>query len=194
VGTTKDFSAAGGSSSHQRIHEIEQVASYLHLDGWHIAFPGDAYHLQLDHMPQQRIIHAIEQGPFLSLEHLRPTILAFPTLDDYNQDHRAAALAAFTACRPNVRARKYTPYLLLSYYTPSYTWSPTHSSGPPNFFVELSEKEMEEKTTAMNIFRSQRREMGNPRNSETLRALATVHGSAIGAPFAEAFFCQRFSG
>src|SRR5687768_7892759 len=102
VGLSKDLSQGGRiSSAKQRIREIEDVAQRLQFDEWRIAFNGDNYHLQLDQVPQKKLIHEIERGKKISLEVIQPDILAIPMLQDYNQDHRAVAQAALTACRPS---------------------------------------------------------------------------------------------
>src|SRR3990170_7478769 len=98
-GTTEDFSAKGTSTQEEREKEIEEVVKFFKYEDYRIAFPGNKYHLKLDSLPQKDIMAEIERGP-ISLEEVDPSIVAFPSLDDYNQDHRIVALAAFASCRP----------------------------------------------------------------------------------------------
>src|SRR3989344_4705017 len=90
VGTTKDFSKKGVSTIDERMREIERAAKFLRFDGYRVAFPGNEFHLLLDSLPIKRVIDEIERGPDVSIEAVRPTIIAVPTSFDYNQDHRVA--------------------------------------------------------------------------------------------------------
>lgn len=193
VGTAKDFTN-GGSTSHARGRkaEIKRVAKFLSIDDWRIVFTGDKHHLQLDQIPQKKLIHEIERGKRLSLETLRPDILALPPVTDYNQDHRATAQAALTACRPAPAADKFVPPLILSYESPMSAWSPQRIEFQPNFFVKLTPAYMRAKAQSMELYKSQTRGAGHPRNNETLTALARVRGSLIGEHYAEAYYCYKF--
>ncbi|OGY21951.1 MAG: hypothetical protein A2126_00955 [Candidatus Woykebacteria bacterium GWB1_45_5] len=190
VGTTSDFSKRGVSTEFERVEEIKKVSSFLKLDGWRIAFPGDLYHLQLDRLGQKQIIHEIERGEKISLELLKPDIVAFPCLGDYNQDHSAAARATFSACRPASEADKFVPDLILSYEAPMGFWS-LETNSNPNFFVKLTARELGDKIKAVSLYKSQMRGTGYPRSREVLESLAAVRGSIIGTEFAEGFYCHK---
>lgn len=191
VGDTQDFSAKGASSVTERTHEAEAVAQLLGFDGWRIAFPGNDYHLRLDHVPQRDIIHAIEAGEEISLQSLRPTICAFPAFGDYNQDHRAAAAAALAACRSAPPEEKHVPGLVLSYEAPMGSWMHPAAMHQPNFFIQLRDEHAQKKITAMELYASQARAAGHPRHTATLDALARLRGSAIGTTYAEAYYSHR---
>ncbi|MCH7541985.1 PIG-L family deacetylase [Patescibacteria group bacterium] len=103
-GTTKDFSPKGKSLESERVEEINNVAKLLKYNGYKVAFPGDGYHLKLDQLEQKDLIHEIESGSKISLEAIKPDIVAFHSEEDYNQDHRAVAQAAFTALGGEERA------------------------------------------------------------------------------------------
>lgn len=193
VADSNDFSKRGRSSADERLEEIHRVAKFMQFDGWHIAFAGDAFHLQLDHTPQKELIHAIERGEHMSLETIRPDIVAFPQFTDYNQDHRAAAEAAFAACRPAPQEEKYVPPVILSYEAPMNSWA-TMNGGhnqQPNFFIDITPDQLQHKLQAMALYDSQLRGPHHPRHLETLKAFAQVRGSSIGAPFAEAFISHK---
>lgn len=194
VGTARDFTNGGSTSSaKKRISEIKRVATLLDINAWRIAFSGNKHHLQLDQIPQKKLIHEIERGARLSLELLRPDILALPPVTDYNQDHRAAAHAALTACRPAPAADKHIPSLVLSYEAPMSAWSPLRIDFQPNFLVKLSDANMRVKVKGMEAYQSQVRGAGHPRNTETLRALGRLRGSLIGEKFAEAYYCYKLT-
>ena len=190
VGTTKDFSKKGVSTGDERIGEIKKVARFLNIDDWRIAFEGDEYHLKLDQLSQLEIITQIEKGERISLEKTRPDIIAFPWKGDYNQDHRTASTAAFSACRPSPKASKFIPDVILSYEEPMYQW--TQSGGfVPNFFVTLSRKNINDKIKAMSLYTSQKRGDGFLRGPRSLESLAALRGATVGTDFAEAYYSYK---
>ena len=127
VGTTKDFSKKGESTADERLSEVEKVVDFFGIDGHRIVFPGDKFHLQLDVLPQKQLIHEIERGESISIEALKPTIVASPSPHDYNQDHRAAHTALITAIRPVPNVHKYTPPVILEYEFPYFLGLLMHS-------------------------------------------------------------------
>jgi LmbE family N-acetylglucosaminyl deacetylase len=193
VGTSEDFGAGGVSDAEHRIAEIEKVVDFLKIDGWRLAFAGDDYHLKLDTVPQRRLIHEIERGDDISFEALRPDIVAFPSFADYNQDHRAAAMATFAACRPAPEADKHIPGIILSGESPMEGWSYPFGKLQPNMYVKLSREQAQDKVKAMQLYSSQLRAAGHPRHVGTLLALAQVRGSTIGASYAEAYVGHKLT-
>ncbi|MEX0621842.1 MAG: PIG-L family deacetylase [Candidatus Woykebacteria bacterium] len=189
-GTTQDFSAKGISTSREREKEIESVANFLDYDDYKISLPGNEYHLQLDKIGQKQLIHEIERGQDISLEQIKPDIIAFHSHKDYNQDHEAVAKAAFSACRPAVKTSKFVPETILSFEEPMDFWSLEQNINP-NFFVELSQKQLNKKLAALKLYKSQLKERGNPRHLDAIRSLAIYRGSAIGKIFAEGFYCHK---
>src|SRR3990167_4538917 len=83
VGDTQEYSKKGVSNGHERISEIEKVAKFLKYDDYQILFEGNTFHLRLDSIPQIELVSKIEE----SLNRIRPTIVAMPQSQDYNQDH-----------------------------------------------------------------------------------------------------------
>lgn len=191
-GETKEFGGAGTSSANERVAEIKRVMKKFKVSKWRIALPGNEYHLKLDAVPQLKLISEIESGKDISLEALKPDIIAFPYVDDYNQDHRAAATAALAACRPALPKDKHVPTLILSYEAPMSMWQVT-SFPAPNFYVQLTPKQAEKKVEGMDMYTSQVRGKGHPRNSETLRALMQLRGSMLGEQYAEGFYAHKIS-
>lgn len=194
VGNTQDFTKGGRRSTRQtRQTEIKRVAQHLRFDQWRIAMPGDRYHLQLDHVPQKQLIHEIERGKKISLEASQPDILAIPSLDDYNQDHRAVTLAAIAASRPAPAADKYIPPLIISYETPMNAWTPRGVIHQPNLVISLTPAQLRAKLEGMQLYHSQMRAAGHPRHIDSLAALARLRGALIGTVAAEAYYCYKLA-
>lgn len=191
-GDARDYSKAGFSTQVEREKEIEKVAKFLRFDDYHIAFGGNSYHLKLDQLPQLELISAIERDSPVSIEKIKPTVIAAPHFTSYNQDHRAAANAVFTACRPANRKDKFQPNTLLTYELPQDKWS-LESNGNPNYFVELSHDQLEKKVFALKLYKSQLRVKANPRSPSALKSFAVLRGSLCGSPFAEAYNCLRYT-
>lgn len=189
-GTTQDFSAQGNSTLDERRKEVESVVKFLKIDGYKIAFSGNDNHLQLDKLGQKRLIHEIERGENISLEELRPDIIAFHSAHDYNQDHEAVAKAAFSACRPSSKANKFVPDIILSFEESMDFWS-IDDVNHLNFFVELSKRDIDNKINAIKLHKSQLKEKGNPRHLSVIKSLAIYRGSAIGTEFAEGFYSHK---
>lgn len=189
VGTTEDFSKKGSSTLDERMREIKRVMKFLKIDSHHVAFPGNEYHLQLEHMPQKRLIHEIERGK-LSLETFRPTILAFPSSHDYNQDHRAANEAAVSATRPVNGTFKHVPTLLLEYEFPYVGWSPTAGQAP-NFFLALDSIALRAKLGALTLYKSQMKTKKGPISVYAADVLAKARGLIAGVDHAEAYVVRR---
>src|SRR4030042_158032 len=190
VGSTADFTKKGLSTTNERLEEIKKVTQFLKSDGWLIAFPGDKYHLQLDTLSQKKLIHEIERGEKISLESVRPHIIAFPLPNDYNQDHRAAAQSSFAACRPSPKSNKFVPDLILSYNTPMNTWV-LGNSDKLNFFIHLTVKQFSTKMTALRLYKSQVRGKGHLRSEEILKAAASFDGARVGGRLAEGYYCHK---
>lgn len=191
VGGTKDYTKGKrrSISASDRIKEIEKVTKFLKFDGWHLAFPGDKYHLRLDQLPQRDLIDSIENGP-VSLNRQKPTIVAIPSPSSYNQDHRVCAQAAFAATRPMPKEFKPLSPLVISYEEPTDFWTPDEPSHL-NFFVTLTERDLKAKITALKLYKTQVRSGNHPRSPKTLKNLAQLRGSQAGASLAEGFWCYR---
>lgn len=190
VGDTKDFSSNGFSSKKERLREIEAVASYMKFDDYHIAYGKNSHHLRLDMESQLELITMIERKSPLSIEKLNPTIVMFPTATNYNQDHRATALAAFAACRPASRQYKHQPQIVFSYEIAADQWN-LEKLFSPNFFTTLTSRHLEKKIAALKLYKSQLRQRANPRSPKALQSLASLRGAQSGSSLAEAFFCHR---
>lgn len=192
VGTTKDFSKKGFSRKQERIAEIKKIAKFLRFAGYKIAFPGDNYHLQLDTLPQKKLIKEIESGSEISLEAIKPAMVIIPSINDYNQDHRAVNQAVVTATRPVTPKYKHLQEIVLEYELPPNTWSDKCLQFSPNFFVELSVADLRAKVKALSIYRSQLKDPSGLFSAHGIKTLANLRGIQNGKKYAEAFYLRRF--
>ncbi len=192
VGTTKDFSKKGVSTEKERVKEIATVAKFLKLDGYRLAFPGNDYHLQLDAVPQKKLIHEIEQGKDISLESLKPTIVITCSNHDYNQDHRAVSQSVMTATRPAPAEYKSLQKLVLTHEYAYTAWTDRESQPVPTFTVELSKKDLATKLKALSLYKSQLKHPHGPLSIHAVKTLAYLRGIQAGTNIAEAFFIKRF--
>ncbi|MBI3282636.1 PIG-L family deacetylase [Candidatus Curtissbacteria bacterium] len=189
VGDTRDFTKKGLSTGDEREKEIEAVVKYLKIDGWDLAFAGNDYHLQLDKLGQKALMDVIERDSKVSIENIKPTIVAIPCAGSYNQDHKIAAPAAFATLRPTPTSSKHFVETILEYEEPADNWS--FKASNLNFFVALFREELDAKLVALKLYKSQLREAPHMRSAEIIRALAKLRGAQIGSNFAEAFKLYR---
>lgn len=191
VGTTQDYSKSGKSTDKERLKEIEAVAKFMKFDDYKIAFPGDSFHLRLDDLSQKDIMHEIERGKGISLDAIKPTIVLTPPAHDYNQDHRAATNAVIAATRPAPEDTKPLQKLVLGYESvPTAEWG-SGTFRNPNFFIPISEKELDAKLKALSLYKTQVRQKAHPRSLRSVKTLAAFRGIACGSEFAESYFVYR---
>ena len=110
---------------------------------------------------------------------------------DLNLDHRKTFEAVMTATRPIAGE---TVAAIISFETASATeWQA--SSNPfqfiPNYFREISEKDLSIKIKAMESYKYERRAYPHPRSPGALKISAQSHGLKNGVEFAEAFQVVR---
>jgi len=191
VGTTQDFSKRKQSTMEERLREIDRVAKFMRFDSFKIAFPGNDFHLKLDALPQKSLINEIERGEQVSIEAIRPNILAVPSSHDYNQDHRAANRAAITATRPVPSRFKHLVPTVFEYEFPYFTWTSETMLPLPNIFVSLDERALRAKLDALKCYRSQLKVNNAPISLQGAETLARVRGIHCGTKAAEAFTLRR---
>ncbi len=177
VGSSRQF-LTGKTSAKTRIPEIKKAAKFGSFT-YTIAFRGKAF-MRLDALPQKSLIEPIED----CIQSFKPTIVTFPHIDSYDQDHRASALATITALRPLPQGLRHQPSLVLSYAEP-YDWD-IKEGFHPNFYLDIS-LIMEEKILLLKKHLSQMRKDPFPRSPENLLRLSGFWGSQIGTKYAEAY-------
>jgi len=173
-----------------RIDEFGEVAEFLGVDGYDIAFTDAESHLRLDAVPQRDLIHIIEQKSSVSLDRINPTMVALPAIS-YNQDHVATFRAGFTACRPMDPKVKTFPKIVLSYDNQTLFWNVDYDKFHPNFHVDISDF-LDIKLKALSLHKSQLRHSPHHCSIENMEYLARTRGHEISVAAAEAFVCHRF--
>lgn len=190
VGDTEDYRKEGLSTGSERMREIERVAKFMQYDDYRIAFPGNKYHLRLDEIAQLDLMKEFENGP-LSLNKLKPDIVTTPFFSDYNQDHRAATMALFGATRPTPHDQKPLQRTILGYESvPTAGWWDTNSA-KMNFYLHLTDEELEVKMKGLELYTSQVRIGNHPRALASIKKLAAMRGIESGVAAAEAFYAYR---
>ena len=187
VGNTELY--GGKSNLDERIKETEEVMKFLKVDGFEIAFPSDEYHLKLDTIPQKTLVDWFEKESKVALNKVKPDIFAIPFMGSSNQDHRAVAHAAFTACRARPHALKTFQSLVLLYEDP--VGNNLLETFRPNFYVDIKDN-LDFKCKALSLYKSQIRGPLHQCSPETVKVKAESRGREVAIEAAEAFMMYRF--
>lgn len=110
---------------------------------------------------------------------------------DLNVDHQRTFEAVITATRPMEDENVKT---IITFETPSGTeWrapsDPRHFI--PNFYISVSEQDIEAKIRGMECYKFEKRKFPHPRSPEALKILAQQRGISVGKTYAEAFCIIR---
>ena len=124
-------------------------------------------------------------------EEFKPEIIFTHNAGDLNIDHQLTFKAVMTATRPMDDEIVTT---IICFETSSATdWQ--YSNHPeqfhPNYFVGISEDDLQAKLNAMNEYKFETRDYPHPRSFKALRTLAEYHGYTSGNKLAEAFEIVR---
>ncbi|EQA36690.1 N-acetylglucosaminylphosphatidylinositol deacetylase [Leptospira inadai serovar Lyme str. 10] len=142
---------------------------------------------RMDSMDRLDIIKIVEK----KIEDVRPGVIFTHFYNDLNVDHRLANEAVVTACRafPGQTVKELYFFEVQS----STEWQIRNSAGnfTPNYFVSLSERQLQKKLSALAEYRSEMREFPHARSLEAVEALAKWRGASIGFPSAESFVLGR---
>ena len=189
-GDSRDFTSKGLSTTKERKQEIEEVAKFLKFDNYDFAFPGNEYHLKLDILGQKALMDSIERESKVSIEKVKPTIIAFTSPLSYNQDHRIAAMAAHASTRPAPYRTKHFVKNVLSYEEAADQWT-LENNMKINLFLPLNQTEIDAKVKSLKLYKSQLRPAPNLRSVQAMVTLAKLRGHQSGTNFAEAFVSYR---
>lgn len=107
-----------------------------------------------------------------------------------NIDHQYCHKAVVIATKPRVNSH----ISVLCGEVPSSTGYLRPVAGEPNFYIEVSDQDLERKIQAMQTYVGEARLDPHPRSKEVLKALAKVRGSEAGFLFAESFMIQKTFG
>lgn len=187
VGNTELY--GGKSDIDTRIKETEGVMKFIKADGYDIVFPSDEHHLKLDMLPQRTLIDMMEKISKVSLNKVRPDIVALPFLGSSNQDHRAVAQAALTACRPRPHNLKPFQSLALTYEDP--IQNNLLETFRPNFYLNIKDA-IDFKCQALKLYKSQVKGPIHQCSPETIAIKAQSRGREVAIDVAEAFMLYRF--
>jgi LmbE family N-acetylglucosaminyl deacetylase len=172
--------------------EFLNVVKLLGVDGYDIAYYKDQIE-HLDKIKLEFLINKIESKSKIAISKIKPTIVAMPTIFSTHQDHAEVYKATTIALRAHSQKSSHFTKLLLSYEFPDNNfWSPYNEFGrfSPNLYLEMSQKEIEKKALAMNLYKSQIRK--DHRDGQEIIALANIRGSEVGSDYAEAYHVHRF--
>ena len=172
--------------------EFLNVVKLLGVDGYDIAYYKDQIE-HLDKIKLEFLINKIESKSKVAISKIKPTIVAMPTIFSTHQDHAEVYKATTIALRAHPQKSSHFTKLLLSYEFPDNNfWSPYNEFGrfSPNLYLEMSQKEIEKKALAMNLYKSQIRK--DHRDGQEIIALANIRGSEVGSDYAEAYHVHRF--
>ena len=165
----------------QNIKEAQDSIGYQELSVYD--FPDNRF----DTVALLDIIKVIEKEKV----EFEPDIIFTHHGGDLNIDHQKTFEAVITATRPMEDEKVKT---IITFETPSGTeWrsstDPKHFI--PNFFIEVSIKNLEAKIKGMESYEFEKREYPHPRSPESLKILAQQRGMSVGKFLAEAFVIIR---
>ncbi len=135
---------------------------------------------RLDQEPQLEINKIIES----EIKDFKPDTILTHSESDLNKDHRIVFDCVMTASRP---CANFSPNNILSFEILSSTEWRFSEVFNPNFFVELSEKDIELKWKAMKYYKTEIFNSPHPRSKEGIYTLAAYRGMQVGVHYAEAY-------
>ena len=172
-------------STELRKKEASAAMKFLKVDKYDTVFDSPNDNRYLDAKPLHELISKIETESEVSLEKIKPTIVAIPSINSHHQDHIHVFKACIAALRPLS-----TPIVnvVISYEAPEHSrWS---ASGvfQPNLYIDI-EKHLTHKITAFYKYKSQIRTGG--RDKHTIKNHAEYRGKEVGRKACEAYFVHR---
>ena len=174
----------GKTEPTRRARELEEAALFGGYTA-SFAFVGEQF-MRLDALPRKTLCDLIEDR----IESFRPDLVVIPPASSYDQDHRAVAEAAVTALRHRPTSMRHCVPTVLEPDEP-YWWRIDGQRPTPNFFVPLSEEQLEAKLRLVACHQSQDRPDPFGRSCDNLRRYAATYGVEIGGGFAEAYRLLR---
>ena len=168
-----------------RKKETLTAMKFLKVDKYDTIFDSPNDNRYLDSKPLHELISKIEIESKVSLEKIKPTIVAIPSINSHHQDHVHVFKACLAALRP---LRTPRADMIISYEVPEHSrWS---SSGvfQPNLYIDI-EKHLTRKISAFYKYKSQVRAGG--RDKHTIKNHAEYRGKEVGRKACEAYFVHR---
>tara|TARA_X000000950_G_C13780924_1_gene605058 strand:- start:120 stop:818 length:699 start_codon:yes stop_codon:yes gene_type:complete len=126
------------------------------------------------------------------LNNIKPSEVFIPFFNDTHVDHQKIYSASITSLRPFLKTNKNLKSIYC-YETLSETdYSlPGKSIFNPNYFVELTKKNLSEKIQAMKYYKSQIKKQPHPRSVNGIKILASYRGLLSNTEYSEAFMILR---
>lgn len=176
----------GRDSSFSALEDAMDAAMALGVKEHNLGFASDAKLYLADQRFDEASILDLVRVVEKAVESFRPEVVYTHFSGDRNKDHRIVADAVLTACRPLPGC---SVKHLLHWETLSSTeWGVGFQ---PNVWVSVSEKNMRAKLDALKAYESEMGAFPHPRSTAAVTSLATVRGSNVGVPCAEAFVLVR---
>jgi LmbE family N-acetylglucosaminyl deacetylase len=119
-----------------------------------------------------------------------PNVVYTHHAEDLNLDHRRVTQAVMTAFRPYPASRVVAIYGFETLSSTEWAFGSRQSAFSPLRYVSIATT-LELKLAALREYRFEMRDFPHPRSYETVKALATLRGSTVGVPAAEAFTVLR---
>lgn len=110
---------------------------------------------------------------------------------DLNIDHRKTFEAVLTATRPMAHEGVVGVLCFETFSATEWAFSSDQTGFRPNFFMPVSEQEIQLKQKAMAEYKFELRDYPHPRSIKSLEYFARANGSKIGHEFAESFEIVR---
>ena len=140
---------------------------------------------RMDSVDRLDVIKQIEK----KIDQIKPSTIFTHFPGDLNIDHRVISDAVVTACRPYPGQ---SVKQILFFEVPSSTeWQISANSFMPNYFISLSNHDLDKKTQALEIYKNEMREYPHSRSIEAVRSLSKWRGASVGHEYAEAFMLGR---
>lgn len=144
---------------------------------------GDFPDNEMDKHSLLEVIHWLESV----VDKVKPDLVLTHHRFCTNIDHQYCHEAAIVATRPSIDQH----ITVLCGEVPSSTGYLKPSQFEPNFFVAITQADLDAKTAAMECYEGEARQDPHPRSKAVLEAVAKVRGSESGNFFAEAFMVSK---
>jgi LmbE family N-acetylglucosaminyl deacetylase len=182
VGDTFHWHLGEVVSGSTRMEESRNACASLGVNVDRVRFMFEGRDGLLDTVPQREIVTALDH----LLRELRPTAVLVP-YPSFHQDHQALFRACYAALRPTVGS---TVALVAMYEYPNIVWQYDQLPGG-DWYLPLSEEDVEAKVTAMRCHASQVREGRHVISPDSIRTWARFRGMEVGIDAAERYRVLR---
>lgn len=167
-------------------HDLEASS---HLLGIRNLYLGEFPNIAMNNAEHLALVQFIEKAIVASA----PAVVITHHPADTNNDHMHTSMACQAAVRLFQRRTEIPPLQELWFMEilSSTEWSVNSAMNrfTPNTFVEVGQRGLEKKLSALSLYRGVMRDYPHPRSTEAIRGLAAYRGAQSGCDFAEAFEC-----